>query len=218
MYGDNPNHLPFVEHTTRWELAEDHPYAEHGIDEKMSIDRTLHSVFGASKVAADIMTQEFGMYFGLNTGIFRSGCITGSAHSGTRLHGFLAYLVKCAKFGRTYTIYGYKGKQVRDNLHSQDLVNMFWHFHKNPKSGQIYNVGGGRYSNCSILEAFDLIESVLNKKVIWEYNKNHRSGDHKWWISNLDKFKSHYPQWDYTINLPSMIEEIGVEINYRLSK
>lgn len=208
VYGDNPNHLPLVEHTTRWELAEEHPYAEHGIDENMSIDRTLHSVFGASKTAADIMAQEFGMYFGLNTGIFRSGCITGPAHSGTRLHGFLAYLVKCAKFSRTYTIYGYKGKQVRDNLHSQDLVNMFWHFHKNPKSGQIYNVGGGRYSNCSVLEAIDMIEEQTDKKIITQFSTENRVGDHIWWISDVKKFKKDYPNWFHKYGIKEILSDL----------
>jgi CDP-paratose 2-epimerase len=208
VYGDSPNHLPLVEHATRWELAEDNPYAEHGIDESMSIDRTLHSVFGASKVAADIMAQEYGNYFGLKTGIFRAGCLTGPAHSGAKLHGFLAYLVKCAKTGRPYTIYGYKGKQVRDNLHSFDLVNMFWNFHKDPRSGQVYNVGGGRHSNCSVLEAINLIEEKTGEKILKEISPENRIGDHIWWISDTRKFSNRYPSWKYSYGIETIINEI----------
>ena len=208
VYGDSPNYLPLVEHATRWELAEDHPYAEHGIDETMSIDRTLHSVFGASKLAADIMTQEYGNYFGLKTGIFRAGCLTGPAHSGARLHGFLAYLVKCAKTGRPYTIYGYKGKQVRDNLHSFDLVNMFWHFHKEPNSGQVFNVGGGKHSNCSVLEAINLIEEKTGEKILKEISSENRIGDHIWWISDTRKFSTQYPSWKYSYDIKTIINEL----------
>ena len=208
VYGDSPNYLPLVEHATRWELAEDHPYAEYGIDESMSIDRTLHSVFGASKVAADIMTQEYGNYFGLKTGIFRAGCLTGPAHSGARLHGFLAYLVKCAKTGRPYTIYGYKGKQVRDNLHSFDLVNMFWHFHKEPNSGQVFNVGGGKHSNCSVLEAINLIEEKTGEKILKEISSENRIGDHIWWISDTRKFSTQYPSSKYSYDIKTIINEL----------
>ena len=208
VYGDRPNYLPLEEHATRWELAEDHPYAEHGIDESMSIDRTLHSVFGASKLAADIMAQEYGNYFGLKTGIFRAGCITGPKHSGAKLHGFLAYLVKCAKTGRPYTIYGYKGKQVRDNLHSYDLVNMFSHFHKNPRVGEVYNVGGGRHSNCSVLEAIKMIEEQTSKNIITDLSMENRVGDHIWWISDTRKFSNHYSNWKCSYDIETIINEL----------
>ena len=147
VYGDTPNFLPLVELESRWEIDSAHPYFENGIDEKMSIDNTKHSVFGASKVAADIMVQEYGKYFGMKTGVFRGGCLTGPNHSGTQLHGFLSYLMKCAITGDKYTVFGYQGKQVRDNIHSWDLVNMFWHFYRNPRQGEVYNAGGGRHSN-----------------------------------------------------------------------
>src|SRR6185436_10968643 len=158
VYGDKPNELPLVEQETRWEISELHPYFEHGINETMTIDQSKHSLFGVSKVAADVMTQEYGRYFGLRTGTFRGGCLTGPSHSGAELHGFLAYLVRCAITGKSYTIYGYKGKQVRDNIHSTDLVQCFWQFFRKPKPGAVYNIGGSRHSNCSMLEAIDLIE------------------------------------------------------------
>ena len=156
VYGDNPNLLPLAEQETRWEIDNRHPYFEKGIDEQMSIDHSKHSVFGASKVAADVMVQEYGRYFNIRTGIFRGGCLTGPNHSGAQLHGFLAYLMKCAITGNHYTIFGYKGKQVRDNIHSYDLVNMFWHFYQAPRFGEVYNAGGGRFSNCSMLEAISM--------------------------------------------------------------
>ena len=158
VYGDNPNSLPLVEQETRWEVDASHPYHAHGIDEAMSIDDTKHSLFGASKLAADVIVQEYGSYFGMKTGIFRGGCLTGPGHSGTQLHGFLAYLMKCAITGAPYTVFGYKGKQVRDNIHSRDLVNMFWHFYRNPRPGQVYNAGGSRFSNCSMAEAIALCD------------------------------------------------------------
>jgi len=164
VYGDTPNFLPLVELKTRWEIEESHPFFEHGIDESMSIDNTTHSLFGASKVAADILVQEYGRYFGLKTATFRGGCLTGPGHSGTELHGFLAYLMKCAIERRQYTIYGYKGKQVRDNIHSYDLVNSFYHFYKNPRKGEFYNIGGSRFSNCSMLEAIRVCEKLIGKK------------------------------------------------------
>ncbi|MBI4924440.1 MAG: NAD-dependent epimerase/dehydratase family protein, partial [Bdellovibrio sp.] len=160
VYGDTPNHLPLVEKPTRFEIDENHPYSKYGIDEKMSIDQTKHSIFGASKVAADVLAQEYGKYFGLKTVVFRGGCLTGPAHSGAELHGFLAYLVKCTITNKDYTIYGYKGKQVRDNIHSRDLVNAFWCFFKNPKAGEVYNMGGSRFSHCSVLEAIGLIREL----------------------------------------------------------
>lgn len=207
VYGDRPNTLPLLELEKRYELPEDHKYYK-GIDESMNIDQSKHSIFGASKIAADIMVQEYGKYFGLLTGIFRGGCLTGPAHSGAQLHGFLAYLVKCIATGRKYIIFGYKGKQVRDNIHSYDLVNMFWHFHKKPRCGEVYNVGGGRHSNISILEATEKIEKILNKKAIYEYSEKNRIGDHIWYISDVSKFKSHYPNWDFNYNLEQILEEI----------
>lgn len=207
VYGDTPNRLPLVELETRFEIDPNHIY-KYGINETMSIDNSKHSVFGASKVAADIMVQEYGKYFNLNTGVFRGGCLTGPAHSGTQLHGFLAYLIKCIDTGKKYTIFGYKGKQVRDNIHSHDLVNMFWHYHQNPKQGEVYNVGGGRNSNISILEAIKKIESVLGKKAVYEYVEDNRSGDHIWYISDVSKFKKDYPEWDFQYNIDQIIEEI----------
>lgn len=207
VYGDRPNSLPLVELETRYEIDPEHPY-KNGIDESMSIDDSLHSVFGASKVAADVMVQEYGKYFGLNTGVFRGGCLTGPAHSAAELHGFLAYLVKCIATGKKYTIYGYKGKQVRDNIHSYDLVNMLWHFHQNPRQGEVYNAGGGRHSNVSMLEAISKIEKILGKKAIVEYKDENRIGDHIWYVSDLWKFKSHYPEWDFTYDIDKIIKEI----------
>lgn len=207
VYGDRPNSLPLIEKETRFELPSDHKFYK-GIDESMSIDNCLHSVFGASKIAADIMTQEFGKYFGIRTGVFRGGCLTGPAHSGAKLHGFLSYLVKCCITGTTYTIFGYKGKQVRDNIHSYDLVNAFYHFFKNPRCGEVYNIGGGRFANVSIIEAIKISKEVSGKVMNYEYVEKNRIGDHIWWISNCDKFKSHYPDWDYKYNIEDTIREI----------
>jgi len=208
VYGDTPNTLPLVELETRWELEKSHPCYRYGIDEHMSIDQSKHSLFGASKLAADILAQEYGRYFGLKTGIFRGGCLTGPKHSGTQLHGFLSYLMKCAVTGEHYTIWGYKGKQVRDNIHSFDLVNMFWHFYQNPRSGEVYNAGGGRHSNCSMLEAITKCEKISGKKLNWSYSETHRIGDHIWWISDVSKFKTHYPDWDFKFNLDDILQEI----------
>ncbi len=163
VYGDTPNRLPLKELETRWEIDAEHSYYQNGIDESMSIDQSKHSLFGASKVAADIMVQEYGRYFGMKTGVFRGGCLTGPSHAGTELHGFLAYLMKCAVTGREYRIYGYKGKQVRDNIHAHDLVNAFWHFYLNPRPGEVYNMGGSRFSNCSMLEAIKKCEEISGK-------------------------------------------------------
>ncbi|MCX5713409.1 MAG: NAD-dependent epimerase/dehydratase family protein [Candidatus Omnitrophica bacterium] len=207
VYGDRPNFLPFDELEKRYELKNGHQYYK-GIDESMSIDSCLHSVFGASKVAADIMTQEYGRYFGLKTGVFRGGCLTGPQHSGAVLHGFLAYLVKCCITGRKYTIYGYKGKQVRDNIHSFDLVNAFYHFFQSPREAEVYNMGGGRFANISVLEAIDLCQEISGKKMAYEYADNNRIGDHIWWISDVSKFKSHYPQWDYKYSIKDTVKEI----------
>ncbi|MDP8299600.1 MAG: NAD-dependent epimerase/dehydratase family protein [Candidatus Tantalella remota] len=207
VYGDTPNSLSLVEQDKRFELPEGEQY-HNGIDETMSIDNTKHSLFGASKVAADILVQEYGKYFGLKTGIFRGGCLTGPAHSGTELHGFLAYLAKCIATGSKYRIFGYKGKQVRDNIHSYDLVNMFWHFCQAPRKGEVYNAGGSRHSNISMLEAIEKIENLLNKKSVTEYLDTPRVGDHIWYISDVSKFKSHYPNWDFKYNIDSILEQI----------
>jgi CDP-paratose 2-epimerase len=208
VYGDSPNSLPFVENAERWEVASHHPFAEFGIDESMSIDRSKHSVFGASKVAADIMCQEYGRYFGMKTGTFRGGCLTGPAHSGAELHGFLAYLVKCQLTGRPYTIYGYKGKQVRDNIHSYDLVNAFWCFHLSPKPGEVYNIGGSRHSNCSILEAIRLVEEMSGRRLDATLSEQPRSGDHIWWLSDIRKFRSHFPDWKFRYDMRAIMAEI----------
>ena len=207
VYGDLPNSLPLVEKETRWEL-EDHSYAEFGIDEAMSIDQSKHSLFGASKVAADILVQEYGRYFGMKTGIFRGGCLTGPAHSSTQLHGFLAYLAKCVVNGNPYTVFGYKGKQVRDNIHSHDLINCFWEFYKKPKKGEVFNIGGGLHSNCSIIEAINIIEEITNQKIKIFMNRNNRIGDHIWYVSNINKFKKFYPNWKQKYNTKKIIEEL----------
>ena len=207
VYGDRPNALPLVELEKRFELPKDHAYYK-GIDESMSIDNCLHSVFGASKVAGDVMAQEYGKYFGLKTAIFRGGCLTGPAHSGAELHGFLAYLVKCVITGRKYKIYGYKGKQVRDNIHSHDLVNAFYHFFKAPRCGEVYNIGGSRFANVSMLEAIDICERVSGEKLSYEYIPANRIGDHVWWVSDVSKFRAHYPSWEYKYNIEDTIKEI----------
>jgi len=217
VYGDNPNFLPLIETETRWEIDTNHPYYENGIDEFMSLDHTKHSVFGASKVAADIMVQEYGRYFGMNTGVFRGGCLTGPNHSGAQLHGFLSYLMKCAITGTQYTIFGYKGKQVRDNIHSWDLVNMFWHFYQNPRPGEVYNAGGGRYANCSMLEAMALCEEISGNKMNYQYSETNRSGDHIRYISDLTKFKAHYPDWNWTYDLRSTMTQIHDSMVERLA-
>lgn len=208
VYGDNPNRLPLVELDSRWELDTAHPYYTHGIDEQMSLDHTTHSVFGASKVAADVLVQEYGRYFGMATGTFRGGCLTGPNHSGAKLHGFLSYLMKCCMTGERYTIFGYKGKQVRDNIHSYDLVNMFWHFYQNPRPGEVYNAGGSRHSNCSMLEAIDLCQAITGKTMNYGYTDDNRIGDHIWYVSDVNKFKNHYPQWQYTYGIREILEDI----------
>ncbi|MDD5662597.1 MAG: NAD-dependent epimerase/dehydratase family protein [Candidatus Omnitrophica bacterium] len=207
VYGDKPNLLPFIELEKRYELPQEHQYYK-GIDESMSIDNCLHSVFGASKLAADIMAQEYGRYFGLKTGIFRAGCLSGPLHSGVELHGFLSYLVKCSLAGSKYTIYGYKGKQVRDNIHSYDLANAFYHFFKAPRCGEVYNVGGSRHANISVLEAIELCEKISGRKINFEYLDRNRIGDHLWWISDVSKFKSHYPEWQYKFGIEDTIKDI----------
>ena len=216
VYGDTPNKLPLVELEKRWEIDESHSYFENGIDEKMSIDHTKHSLFGASKVAADVLVQEYGRYFGLKTGVFRGGCLTGPGHSGTALHGFLAYLMKCAITGDEYTVFGYKGKQVRDNIHSYDLVNMFYHFAKDPREGEVYNAGGSRYSNCSMQEAIEKCEEIAGKQMNTVYSDENRIGDHIWYISDVNKFKAQYPNWNYKYNLDEILEQIYSSYTSRL--
>ena len=208
VYGDLPNSLPLIENETRWEVDPSHKFAEYGIDETMSIDQSKHSLFGASKVAADVLVQEYGRYFDMKTAVFRGGCLTGPAHSGTELHGFLSYLMKCAVSGRQYNIFGYKGKQVRDNIHSYDLVNAFYHFYQKPRIAEVYNIGGSRHSNCSMMEAIAICEELSGKKMNTEYVDDNRSGDHIWYVSDVRKFQRHYPNWQYTKNVRGILEEI----------
>ena len=207
VYGDTPNKLNLVEEEFRYSIKPGTQY-EFGIDEEMSIDNTLHSLFGASKTSADLLVQEYGKYFGLNTVSFRGGCLTGPNHSGTSLHGFLSYLIKCIITGEKYTIFGYKGKQVRDNIHSTDLVNAFSEYHKKPKKGAVYNMGGGLESNCSMLEAITIGEKISGKILNYNYVEDSRVGDHIWYISDLSKFKKDYPNWKITYNIERIIKEI----------
>lgn len=207
VYGDTPNFLPLVELEKRWEIDESHRYYK-GIAEDMSIDQCKHSLFGASKVAADVLVQEYGRYFDMNTAAFRGGCLTGPSHSGTQLHGFLAYLMKCTVTGQPYTIFGYKGKQVRDNIHSADLIAAFHEYYKNPRSAEVYNIGGGRQSNCSMLEAIDICNEISGRELNFSYSEANRSGDHIWYVSDLDKFKSHYPGWDIRHDVPAILQQI----------
>jgi CDP-paratose 2-epimerase len=208
VYGDTPNRLPLVEHATRWEPDHAHPFAAHGIDESMSIDASKHSLFGVSKCAADLMVQEYGRYFGMKTACFRGGCLTGPGHSGAQLHGFLSYLVKCAVADERYTVFGYRGKQVRDNIHSFDLVNAFWHFFEKPRTGEAYNIGGSRFANCSVVEAIGKIETLTGRPMKWTYSEEPRAGDHIWWISDVRRFRSHYPDWNLTYDIDTTITEI----------
>jgi CDP-paratose 2-epimerase len=207
VYGDTPNGLPLVELESRWEIEENHPF-QIGIDETMSIDRSKHSIFGASKVAADVMVQEYGKYFGMRTGVFRGGCLTGPAHAGTELHGFLAYLMKCIVENRPYRIFGYKGKQVRDNIHSHDLVSAFLQFYRNPRCGEVYNIGGSRHSNCSMLEAIRIGEELSGKRLDFTYVEDNRVGDHIWYISDVRKFQRDYPDWSYRYSIRDILVEI----------
>ncbi len=206
VYGDAPNELPLKELETRWdyERAEDHD----GIDENYRVDQCLHSLFGVSKLAGDLAAQEYGRYFGLKVGIFRGGCLTGPYHSGVELHGFLSYLVKAALNGIRYTVYGYKGKQVRDNIHSKDVVKAFDAFLRNPGCGEVYNLGGGRKNSVSIIEAIQKVEEISGVKLHWEYNETPRVGDHICYISNLSKLKSHFPEWDVSIGMDDMLVEM----------
>lgn len=207
VYGDTPNRLPLIELERRWEIDPSHTYAN-GIREDMSIDHTLHSLFGASKVAADVLVQEYGRYFGMATACFRGGCLTGPNHSGAQLHGFLAYLMRCAATGTSYTVYGYKGKQVRDNIHSADLIHAFDAFYRAPRSAEVYNIGGGRFSNCSMLEAIELCQEITGRDLNWTYSESNRIGDHIWWVSDTSHFEQQYPDWKLEYDVPRILREI----------
>jgi CDP-paratose 2-epimerase len=207
VYGDTPNRLPLEEAESRLDLPEDHRYFA-GIDTSMSIDRTMHSLFGASKAAADLVVQEYGRYFGMRTVCFRGGCLTGPDHAGAMLHGFLAYLMKCTVTGERYTVFGYGGKQVRDNLHSEDLVDAFLAFHASPREGAVYNIGGGRQNSCSMLEAIDVCERIAGRELNWELSEEARRGDHRWWISDLAEFQADYPRWGIRNDLEAILRQI----------
>ena len=208
VYGDRPNHLPLVEQATRYELDPSHVWAEHGFPEEMPIDACLHSLFGASKVAADVLVQEYGRYFGMRTTCFRGGCLTGPGHSGAQLHGFLAYLMKCAVTGAPYTVFGYRGKQVRDNIHARDLAEAFWCVIQRPGSGEVFNIGGGRHANCSMLEAIALAEALTGREMQRSYVEDNRVGDHIWWISDVRRFQARYPEWECRHDMPAIMADI----------
>lgn len=207
VYGDRPNTLPLREQETRYEIDPDHPYAD-GITEDMSIDGSLHSIFGVSKVAADVMVQEYGRYFGLRTACFRGGTLTGPAHSAAELHGYLAYLMRCVMEGRTYRLYGYKGKMVRDAIHSHDVLTAFEAYFRNPRGAEVYNLGGGRGSNASHIEAFRIAEEITGQEARVEYVEQARVGDHQWYISSMAKFREHYPDWRLTYDVPKILREM----------
>lgn len=208
VYGDTPNRLPLIELEDRYVVKATHPFAEYGIGESMSIDQSKHSLFGVSKIAADVLVQEYGRYFGLKTVLFRGGCLTGSAHSGAELHGFLAYLAKCIVTGKKYSIFGYKGKQVRDNIHSYDLITAFHEVYKAPRIGEVYNMGGSMHSNISMKEAIKALEEITGKTANVEYMDQNRIGDHIWYISDVRKFQEHYPNWKYRYDIHMILEEI----------
>jgi CDP-paratose 2-epimerase len=207
VYGDHPNRLPLVDQALRFEIDQRHRYSA-GIAEDMSIDQCMHSVFGASKVAADVLVQEYGRCFGLQTVCFRGGCLTGPNHAGTELHGFLSYLMKCAMTATPYTVYGSKGKQVRDNIHCADLIAAFARFFAQPRAGEVYNIGGGRFSNCSMLEAIAICEELSGRPIQWAYDDRNRAGDHIWWISDTSKFQQHYPGWTQQYDVRRILAEI----------
>jgi CDP-paratose 2-epimerase len=209
VYGDNPNKIKYNELEKRYTPIETSQYKD-GFSENFSIDNTMHSLFGVSKLSADMLTQEYGKYFGMKTVAFRGGCLTGGGHAGTMLHGFLSYLMKCVVNQKEYNIYGYKGKQVRDNIHSSDLVKCFDEFYNNPKSGEVYNIGGGKYSNCSMLEAIDICENIAQKKLDYNYIEEPRKGDHKWYISDLSKFKTDYPNWKMEYDITDILQDIYI--------
>ena len=207
VYGDLPNQLPLIDHGNRLDLPEDHRYFR-GIDTSMSIDASTHSLFGVSKVAGDLLVQEYGRYFGMPTVCFRCGCLTGPNHAGAQLHGFLSYLMRCTMTGERYTVFGYGGKQVRDNIHSADLVAAFEAFHRAPRMGAVYNMGGGRESYCSMLEAIELCEEIARQDLRWTLSDKNRIGDHRWWISDLDPFRRDYPEWRITYDIEAILREI----------
>ena len=207
VYGDRPNHLPLIENGSRLALPADHRYAD-GIDTTMSIDQSLHSLFGVSKISSDLLVQEYGRYFDLRTVCFRCGCLTGPNHAGTRLHGFLSYLMRCTMTDTDYTVFGYGGKQVRDNIHSADLVRAFAEFHRVPRIAAVYNMGGGPYSNCSMIEAIALCEDIAGRRLQWTLDERSRLGDHRWWISDLRAFQRDYPSWTIDYDLRAILEEI----------
>ncbi len=207
VYGDLPNSLALLELPQRLELPEDDRYYR-GIDTTMSIDQSTHSLFGVSKAAADLLVQEYGRYFDMPTVCFRGGCLTGPNHAGTQLHGFLSYLMRCTMTGDPYTVFGYGGKQVRDNIHAADLVAAFEAFHRAPRPGAVYNIGGGRQSNCSMLEAIELCEEIAGRELRWSLAEENRIGDHRWWISDLEPFKRDYPDWDITHDVHDILREI----------
>jgi CDP-paratose 2-epimerase len=207
VYGDAPNRLPLVELETRYEIEPGHTYID-GIREDMSIDQCLHSLFGASKTSADLLVQEYGRYFGIYTACFRGGTLTGPAHSATQLHGFLAYVMRCIMTGTPYTVFGYKGKQVRDAIHSNDLIRAFDAFFRAPRYAEVYNIGGGRYSNCSVLEAIALGQRIVDRELNWTYSETNRIGDHIWWIGDNGKFAAHYPTWKQQYNVEAIAREI----------
>lgn len=207
VYGDTPNRLPLQSLEKRLELPEDHEYYK-GVPISMSIDSSTHSLFGVSKAAADLLVQEYGRYFEMPTVAFRGGCLTGPQHAGAKLHGFLAYLMKCTVTGTPYTVFGYEGKQVRDNIHSADLIAAFDAFRKAPRAAAVYNIGGGRFSNCSMLEAIDACERISGRELQWEMGEEPRIGDHRWWISDLEPFKADYPDWDLRYNVDDILREM----------
>jgi len=216
VYGDRPNKLPLVEKETRYELDPAHPFHSRGIDESMSIDDCTHSLFGVSKASADLLVQEYGRYFGMKTACFRGGCLTGPSHSGTELHGFLSYLMICAMKKQPYTVFGYQGKQVRDNIHSHDLVSALNQFYRRPGVARVYNIGGGRRSNCSLLEAIALAEKITGNRLDWKYDATNRIGDHLWWISDTSRFEKDYPDWSLTRGVEEIMEEIHQALKVRM--
>lgn len=215
VYGDRPNSLPLEELETRYEIEESHAYFAEGIPEEMSIDESMHSLFGASKAAADLLVQEYGRYFGIRTTCFRGGCLTGPAHSGTELHGFLAYLMACTVQGRPYRVFGYKGKQVRDNIHSHDVVNALWTVFESPRAGAVYNLGGSRFSHCSMLEAIDMCQELAGRELQWTYEEQNRAGDHIWYVSDMSRFKADYPGWAHAYDMERILTEIRDAVTER---
>lgn len=214
VYGDAPNHLPLAELETRFEYADQR--WSHGIDEQLSIDQNTHSLFGVSKAAGDLLAQEYGRYFGLKTGVFRGGCLTGPQHAGVELHGFLNYLVKCALTQSPYTIFGYKGKQVRDQIHCKDVVAAFWAFANNPRPGEVYNLGGGKHNAASLLECVEMIAQRTGKRPQLTYDPKNRIGDHICYYSDLRKLQSHYPDWKLQYSLPAIVDDIIASVERSL--